>query len=636
MNFIYYSSLSVPENRTCKSGARLPRKPCFNFATRFADRRVLLGLLSFLVMLPWAHAASPGEKEDSSNTFSERQANPISVPWRQIEGSGLVASDRAAQRLRSASTRGAKRRSVVLERLSAARLRQAIDAPGLVPERVGVRRALPMSAEGNDLAQLLAWTQLDDGAQVGLASFSSPGARALRLGILVDRLPGSAEIRFFGATDGDIIAVSGSEITAILKRNRIAGEADAEARTYWSPIIDGETVGLEVYLPAGIAVASLRAEIASISHLVVDASGTSTDSSALGVSQISASCNLDVMCASEWQFTRDAVARMLFTELGDTYLCSGTLINDVAESDIPYFLTANHCISSQSAASSLVTNWFYQASTCNSGTLGSGAVTLYGGATLLSSTPSVDNTLLRLNESAPTGATMAAWTTARPVLGSASTGIHHPRGDLKKISFGEVRQFLDCTQPDSNGNFSCSSNPNGNYADIQFTAGTVEGGSSGSGIFSDSTQTLFGTLYGGSATCSNPTGLNIYGRFDRAYALGGLSAWLSPPTSTYSLTVNSTGAANVDISATPSSYGGITNYSQTGIAANTEITLVAPVTLASAEFAEWTGCDSSVGVTCSVTVTADLTLAVRYSNSGHGTCWACLPSRGGWRATLGQ
>jgi hypothetical protein len=38
---------------------------------------------------------------------------------------------------------------------------------------------------------------------------------------------------------------------------------------------------------------------------------------------------------------------------------------------------------------------------------------------------------------------------------------------------------------------------------------------------------LFGQLYGGSSSCTNPSGSNIYGRFDKAYAAGNLGQWLN-------------------------------------------------------------------------------------------------------------
>ena len=48
------------------------------------------------------------------------------------------------------------------------------------------------------------------------------------------------------------------------------------------------------------------------------------------------------------------------------YDCSGSLVNNVNEDATPYFLTANHCISSDLEASSLVAYFNYENSTCTS------------------------------------------------------------------------------------------------------------------------------------------------------------------------------------------------------------------------------------------------------------------------------
>ena len=77
------------------------------------------------------------------------------------------------------------------------------------------------------------------------------------------------------------------------------------------------------------------------------------------------SCNVDVMCGS-YQTEGRAVAKMVFTEGGRTLLCTGTLLNDTRNSLTPYFLTAAHCISSQEAASNLITYWFFRAESCGS------------------------------------------------------------------------------------------------------------------------------------------------------------------------------------------------------------------------------------------------------------------------------
>ena len=126
---------------------------------------------------------------------------------------------------------------------------------------------------------------------------------------------------------------------------------------------------------------------------------------------------------------------MLFTEGWYTYLCTGTILNDLdPTTQIPYFITAHHCISTQAAASNLITYWNFQKSRCY-GPNPSMVTQLTGGAKLLSTGSSTDYTLLRLYQNPPSGTGFAGWTAAPVDYGSEVVGIHHPQGDLKKISF---------------------------------------------------------------------------------------------------------------------------------------------------------------------------------------------------------
>ena len=147
-------------------------------------------------------------------------------------------------------------------------------------------------------------------------------------------------------------------------------------------------------------------------------------------------CNIDVAC-TDWigSYAERSVAKMLFTEGWYTYLCTGTILNDLdPTTQIPYFITAHHCISTQAAASNLITYWNFQKSRCY-GPNPSMVTQLTGGAKLLSTGSSTDYTLLRLYQNPPSGTGFAGWTAAPVDYGSEVVGIHHPQGDLKKISF---------------------------------------------------------------------------------------------------------------------------------------------------------------------------------------------------------
>src|SRR5262249_17510969 len=85
------------------------------------------------------------------------------------------------------------------------------------------------------------------------------------------------------------------------------------------------------------------------------------------------------------------------------FVCTGTLLNDSAQDFTPYFLTANHCVSTPTIAQTVEVYWFYQTTDCNSGVLRSDWVHQTGGANLLATESSNDFSLLQLANNAPGG-----------------------------------------------------------------------------------------------------------------------------------------------------------------------------------------------------------------------------------------
>lgn len=396
---------------------------------------------------------------------------------------------------------------------------------GQGPPKVGFNRLISGLSTSEQVQAKIEWKSLANGGIASLMSFNSPGASAVRLAIRVESLPESAELRFFSGDTQHVQVLTGAAVLGAVRKNLEAGDPEEVARTYWSPVIPGDTIGLEIYLPPGVASDTVVISVPSLSHMMMlpsgDPSGLFTRASGTGSAE---SCNVDISCDAGWLSRGNSVARIIFTDGGYSYLCTGTLLHDAANSDIPYFLTASHCIPSQSVASSVNSWWFYRSTACNNGQLNPGNQSLIHGATLLAQNAATDTTFLRLNDAPPTGAVYAGWTTAAPVLGSSATGIHHPKGDLQKVGYGRVSDFFSCTGFATSGAFSCghADASTANYANVVFTRGTTEAGSSGSGIFLNDGQYLFGHLYGGDSDCTNQSGSNIYGRFDRSYAAANL------------------------------------------------------------------------------------------------------------------
>lgn len=391
--------------------------------------------------------------------------------------------------------------------------------------RVAASRSLAGTATAAQTRQALTWSSNASGQAVGAIAFQAEGAFGIRLGLLVDALPNGSVLRVSSAASGNtVFEATGAEVNAALARNAAAGETDANGRTWWTPNLGSDQVLLSITLPAGASAADLAVAIPTLSHQFVDVN-TLSISKATGIGAAEA-CEVDVTCASDGANQRDAVARMAFQSGGNGYYCTGTLLNDAANSGRPYFITANHCISTQSQATSLQTDWFFRSATCNSGALSANSTKRYNGAKLLWSRTGNDMTLLQLNDAPPAGVWLSGWDAGLNNQADALKNVfdvHHPVGDLAKIANGAVVNYGNCTY--SAGGLSCAGSADGSaqFYQVKWNRGTTEGGSSGSGLVKGGY--LIGTLTGGSATCSNQTGSDYFGRLDVGMS-GGMNKWL--------------------------------------------------------------------------------------------------------------
>lgn len=394
---------------------------------------------------------------------------------------------------------------------------------GFGPQQVAVARAVPAAASEELTLQQLRWQSAPSGGHLAALSIAAQEAHGLRLGVRVAALPDAAVLRVYSQDRAQVVLeLTGADVLAIVQRN-IAHDGDSEdARTWWTPDTGTAEATLEIELPAGVPVESVQIAVPTVSHVFVE---LEREMAAEGVAKIneSDSCNRDALCDAALAAERNAVARMVFVKGGNSYLCTGTLLNDKQSSGTPYFLSANHCISTQASASSLETYWFYQSAGCQSRLLSSNARSLKLGATLLHASTSSDVSFMRLNSAPPAGAYFAGWE-ANPSAMAAETdvtGLHHPAGDMLMISKGRVQGQTSCRAVSETG-FTCSGTT-GNFDAVRWTSGTTQGGSSGSALFNGNGRVV-GTLYGGSTSCSSTAGTDYYGRFYVSYQA--IQGWL--------------------------------------------------------------------------------------------------------------
>lgn len=349
--------------------------------------------------------------------------------------------------------------------------------------QIGVGRGL--ADEGVDrTTPVLRWIPLKTGGAVARLQVTSPDALGLRVGLQLQGLHPHVELRF-GGSDAP------SQAVATVNASEAQRLVDAQG-IYWTPGTDGATQIIEIYRPAHVKALQARLQAPKLSHLLTNSRNDFKLLKSLGDA---GSCNIDVVCkvaeyGPAFVQAKNAVAHMTFVESdGKGYVCTGTLLNDtVPSTQVPYFYTAAHCISSQSVANTLNTYWAYENSTCG-GADGARRNPVVGGADLLYADEDLDALLLRLKNPAPANATFAGWDASTLANSADVIAIHHPQGDAKKVSRGQ--HVTDA------------------YAELYTVAwleGTTEGGSSGSGLFTryrDNSLRLRGGLLGGDALCSN-------------------------------------------------------------------------------------------------------------------------------------
>ncbi|HEX9941294.1 MAG TPA: serine protease [Thermoanaerobaculia bacterium] len=368
--------------------------------------------------------------------------------------------------------------------------------------RFGVGRDVSVSAlDGN-------WYDLAGGAKLWVVEVASTSALGLRLHFSDVRLPEGAELAVYspeGIDRYENFLKTGSGVPERAIEFFRAGSRPAGAG-FWSSTVAGERARIEYYAPAGaVDSQALPFTLDRLQHVYVDPVARAVENGSQN-KDVAGPCHNDVTCYPEWADVANAVAGIGF--IGDDSLfCTGQLVNTQLGDFTPLFLTANHCLRSQANAGSVEVFWFYQTATCGGPRPSLTSVPRSPGATLLSTNPVSDYTLLMVEGTLPPGVAWAGWTSAPIPDGVSAAAIHHPSGDYKRISFGDKASDPFCRQIPLD---------NSNHLQINWTDGPTEPGSSGSGIFRDDTHQLFGQLHCGPSACGNETN-DAYGSFSTTF-----------------------------------------------------------------------------------------------------------------------
>jgi lysyl endopeptidase len=248
----------------------------------------------------------------------------------------------------------------------------------------------------------------------------------------------------------------------------------------------------------------------------------------------SSPCNINVLCplGNGWENERNSVSLIL--NGNSTALCSGALINNTCNLNIPYLLTANHCFEFNPD----VANWKFTfqawSPICDRLQQQNANGITFNGSTLRARNANSDFCLVELTQLPPanSGITFSGW--SRNTVGIQNTTIiHHPAGDVMKISRDDqapvFTTFLGSQE-----------------WQLVLDQGATNGGSSGAPYYDQNHRIIaqhHGINQNNVDQCLNTN--KFGGRFDISWTGGGtnatrLSNWLDP-NNTQALTTDTRG-----------------------------------------------------------------------------------------------
>ncbi|MCD4731232.1 MAG: trypsin-like peptidase domain-containing protein, partial [Bacteroidales bacterium] len=364
-----------------------------------------------------------------------------------------------------------------------------------IPWRFGFNIEVDYSMENTGV-----WDVLPKGDKLWRLGIKSEGAYTINLIFDNYYLPPEAKLFVYNADKSQIIG-------AFTDFN------NQEDRYFATTLISGDAIIIEYYEPHDTEFSG-ELQLESVTHGYRDAYGYAKAFGSSG------SCNNNVICpeAAGWENQISSVCMLVS---GGNGFCTGALVNNTNEDGTPYILTADHCYSNPSSW----VFWFnWESPTCTNPTSAPPYDAL-SGAVLRARNSASDFCLVEINSVPPTGYSVyyAGWN-RQDATDNSAVAIHHPSGDIKKISFEN--------DPYSSDYYLGSSGiANSHWKITDWDDGTTEPGSSGSPLF-DPNQRIIGQLHGGYAACGNDLA-DWYGKFSMSWNYGGSSSnqlvnWLDP------------------------------------------------------------------------------------------------------------
>lgn len=396
--------------------------------------------------------------------------------------------------------------------------------------RVSIR--IPVSYNSKENGK---WTTLDDGSRLWKLTITAESAQSLDLTFNKFWLPDNTKFFVYNPHSLETIGAITSDY--------LQGDKDHPAK-FSTAIVRGDTLTLEYYQPKGVT----DMPIIELSGVYYGYRTLSTIGNR-GLFNQSSECEIDVNCSegNNWTNEKRAVTCIQLKTTGGGYLGTGALVMNTSMDFKPYVLTANHVVNalnydavSNPDISLSVFYWNYEAQECSSSQfsyLSTVGATLVANPVSPDSINAADFALLLLkqdprflNDYTPY---YLGWDRSATYV-AGGVCIHHPRGDVKKIS------TYSCTPLRTKLGFNFE-NTAGSYLRVTWDEtdnghGIAEPGSSGAPLI-NSNHKLIGQLSGGSVdlSCENPNLPCWYGRFYTSWTGHGSSSsyrrlkdWLDP------------------------------------------------------------------------------------------------------------
>lgn len=362
------------------------------------------------------------------------------------------------------------------------------------------------------------WTDLQNGGRLWQLSIHSQNALGLAVAFNDFQLPEGAKLFIYSAD-----------------HKQIAGAYDAsnnaESHRFLAPIIKGDEIVVEYFEPKKAVKTASPFKINQVFHAY--------PTGQLGASGFGNSfpCEINVNCTqgASWQTQKKSVVRILLVVQGGMGWCSGSMINNTKQDGTPYVLSAFHCDDGYIPDHALWTFYFnYESADCNNPSVEPTSPSIQG-CTVKAGRRETDFQLLELSQKVPTNFNtyFNGWNRDTNSLTTKSTMIHHPQGDIKKITLDNDAPTVVLDEVSWGGAVPHNSLPRTHIAS-GFDQGGMEPGSSGSPIF-DANGRIIGQLHGGGfQECQ--INFAYSGWFGKSWEGGGtaqtrLKDWLDPTNS---------------------------------------------------------------------------------------------------------